>query len=175
MRLALVAVVVAAMALACGAAQAAGGLPIEVLDAGPAQVLGPGGGFYPVDITLKFIPVEYDQPIPTDSALAMAEGIGKYLLANIGADILGKNLNADEIAGGLSLPVVNTKVMVPVRAGIAWVGGVGTRPFLRLDLLGIVTGEADPFALTGQPAEAEDCLRLTLGPDAAMLVYAMPL
>ena len=175
-RMILVAVVVAAMALVCGPALAEDGAGLfSILDVGPAQTLGPGGELYPLDITLKVIPVEYDGPIPTDDPLAMVEGIAKYLMANLGADILCRGLLTDQIDGGLSLPVVNTKVLVPVRAGVAFVDGVGTRLFLRLDLLGIITDKVAPTGLAGIPVMSDTNLSLAVGADSAMLVYARPL
>lgn len=166
--------VVALAAFAFAApAQAGVSVPVEIMDVGPAVALGPGGGAYPIDVTVKFIPVTYDEPIPTDTFLRMLEGVGKYALANVGADALFKSLDSEEISGGLSLPVVNTKGSVPMRAGFVLIGGVGTRPFLRFDLLGGSETEDTATATALCALRRDRSFALALGPDSAMLTYTL--
>ena len=165
--------VLVAMLAVCTAPAMAVPLPIDIMDIGPCFVLGDDGGLYPLDARLKLIPVEYNEPIPTDGFLGMLEGIGKYTLANLGIDLLvPASLSAEGVAAGASLPVINAKVFVPVRVGVACIGGVGTRLFLRAPLL---AGDSSPSAteLAGlAPMGANDrSLTLAASTDSAMVVY----
>ncbi len=168
-------------------------VPLEVLAVGSCVTFGGGSEVYPVAATLKFIPFEFEGPIADDGFVQTLENVGHYGLANIGADILiPASLNAEEVAGGLSLPVVNAKVGVPLRAGVAYIGGTGYRGFLRIPWISSGTDPATALALipvrgrldllaqsesglslaTLIPADAGESFALSWAGEAAMAVYS---
>jgi len=150
-------------------------VPVDLLDVGSCVTFGGGSIAYPFAATIKFIPVDFEGPIADSSFAQTLENVGRYMLANTGADMLiPASLNAEEVAGGLSLPVVNGKVLVPLRSGVAYIGGTGYRGFLKIPWIASGTDPATTLALIPVPqrtdllAQAESRLALaTLIPSEA--------
>jgi len=159
MRSMLIAVLVVTLGLLlCGSAQAVP-LPVDIMDIGPAVTFGGGSTVYPLDATVKVIPVEFKGQILDENFAKTLENTGKYILANTGADLLiPATLNAEDVAWGGSLPVVNAKVGFPMRLGVAWIGRERLRGFLRVPVTGQDSAASAALALA-PVADRTDLLR----------------
>ncbi len=167
-----VAALIALLILATGPAMATGvDLPLDEMGAGLAGVFpwdSDAESFGAFNVTLG-LPIQPPEHVLLSEPLTLAQ----WLAAEGGLNVLVHGLHSDKVAFGASLamPVYNSTGKMPVRAGVAYVGGTGGAWFLAWDLsTSVVYPPPAGSELVGR-APPIDHLTVSLMPGGAVATY----